>query len=294
MRTIRRAESTSDRLSALEVAHAATRPEKPLAQYQASRLALPRRALATWWLLEEDGRAQASLLCYPLRFATSEGPCDGYGIGAVATRPEARRRGIARALCEAAIESAEAEGRALGLLYSAIPAAYYERLGFRAVPAWQHVAGDLVGLADSGPETPLAPLDPRREAKRLAALYEAHHEGGLHLHRDAAAFAASIALSPRDFYFGVGDPLVGYVRVEVDEGIFEVLEPVLPSGDLAGALRTLARLAAGLGCKQLRGWFPPVADLASWLVDEGREKTLPMLRGAVEVGDARFWPSDYF
>ena len=47
--------SAADRLAVLSVAHSATRPTEPIEHFQALRLNHPRRALATWWLLEEGG-----------------------------------------------------------------------------------------------------------------------------------------------------------------------------------------------------------------------------------------------
>lgn len=57
------------------------------------------------------------------------------GLGAVFTPEEKRRRGHAAALVEATLDRARARGDAAALLMSEIGAAYYERLGFSAVPA---------------------------------------------------------------------------------------------------------------------------------------------------------------
>lgn len=232
MPTIRRAESRSDRLRVTEVAYQASERKEPLAHYQALRLAHPRRALGTWWLLEEGGQPLSSLVCHTLRLHTPEGVKDAYGLGAVATVPEARRGGRARTLCEAVIRDAEAGGRTLGLLFSAIPPPYYERMGFRALPAWRHTSERLADIAASGPVLELHPLEPQREVPQLSALYEAHHAGDVHIHRDLAGFSRSIHLAPADLYFGVGDPLAGYIRAEVEETTFEVLELIVPA-DLA-------------------------------------------------------------
>jgi predicted N-acetyltransferase YhbS len=294
MVVVRRAETDADRRAVLEVAHAATRPEAPFEHFAALRLSHPRRALASWWLLEEDGRAASSLVRYPLRFSDGGGEREGYGHGAVATRPHARRRGLARTLCERAIEDAEAEGRRVGLLFSAIPPAYYERLAFRALPAWGHVAERPADLAASGPRAPLVPLDPRRSVERLAALYERHHAGSLHLRRDAAAFARTIEIEPRDLFFAAPDPERGYVRAAPDRESLDVLELVLPDEDRAPALRALAHLAGALGLARLEGWFPPVPEVAAHFRDAGRATTLPMVRGAEDVAGARFWASDHF
>jgi predicted N-acetyltransferase YhbS len=62
----------------------------------------------------------------------SVAPC--LGIGAVFTPPALRGRGHARALIEAMLGQAEADGEQYALLFSEIDPAYYGRLGFVPVP----------------------------------------------------------------------------------------------------------------------------------------------------------------
>jgi predicted acetyltransferase len=231
---------------------------------------------------------------HPLVLSAGGAVLPAYGIGAVATRPEARRRGHADRLCRHALAAAEAEGRGVGLLYSAIPPAYYERMGFAVAPAWEHTCGRPAELAASGPQAALTPLDPRREARVLAQLYEQHHGVAPHVHRDEAGFARSIALHQDDLYFGLGEPCAGYARVSLYESTLEVTELCVPEEERAPVLRALAQLAARLNRTRLVGWFAPCAELTPHLVDEGRAKTLPMLRGLPPAPLTHFWSSDYF
>lgn len=293
MPVARRALSPADRLAAAAVSHAATAPTESLAHFQALRMRNPLRASATWWLLEDAGVPVASLVCYPLLFAVDGTVVPGHGLGAVATHPDARKRGFATELCRRAIAGAEEEGRRVGLLYSAIAPAFYERLGYRVAPAWRPSCRRTAELAASGPHLPWTPLDPRREAATLAALYERHHRG-VHLHRDEAGFLRNVELNVRDIYFGLGHPLTGYVRLTVEDDYVEVVEDVVPETDRAAALRTVARLAVELTAKGVDGWFDPCPEVAPFFEDRGRATTLPMLRGVTEVADARFSSSDYF
>ncbi len=293
MPSARCARTSVDRLEVAAVSHAASAPSEALDHYQALRMRSPRRADATWWLLEEEGRAVASLVCYPLTFAVEGRVVPGHGLGAVATRPEARGRGFATELCVRAIAAAEAEGRSVGLLYSAIPPAFYERLGYRVVPAWRPSCDRPIELATSGPRAPWTPLDPRRDAAALATLYERHHRG-VHLHRDAALFRRSVELNGADTFYGIGDPLRGYVRLTVEDGTVEVVEDVVPEADRAAVLRSVAHLAVAVGAKAVEGWFDPCPETVPFFEERGRAKTLPMLRGAADPGSARFWGSDYF
>lgn len=284
----------SDRLAVMEIWHAATKASEPLAYHQALRLPLLRRHQGTWWLGEEDGRVVSSLLCYPLRFDTDDEILEGYGLGAVATRPEARRRGHAAALCRAAIERAESEGRSIGLLFSAIPPAYYERLGFRVAPAWRHVCRTAAELAASGSRARLVPLDPRRDVETLLGSYQQAH-AGLHVFRDEAEWAAALTRNANDLFFGLGGAEAGYVRVNLEDGEgIEVVELMVPAAERASALRAVAALADAMGRQVVEGWFDPVPEVASFFPDEGRATTRPMVRGPASIESARFWGSDYF
>lgn len=291
---IRQATTAADRLAVMEVWHAATERDEPLAYHQALRLKLLRRHLGTWWILEEGGRVLSSLMCYPLRFAVADRALPGYGLGAVASRPEARRRGHAAALCRRAIEGAEEAGRSIGLLFSAISPAYYGRLGFVAAPAWHHVGTDAADLADSGKQADLTPVDPRQEVEALLACYRSEHRG-LHVIRDDEEWHAALTRNADDIFLGLGTPLRGYVRLNAEdsEGL-DVVELMVAPEDRASALRSVAALAAGMGRQVVEGWFDPVPELASYFEDRGRATTLPMVRGVDDVDDARFWGSDYF
>ena len=150
----RPAVSSADRRAVATITHAANASTLPLDVFVATRLRNPRRATATWWLLEDGGVAVASLVAYPLTFAAGDAIAIGYGLGAVGTAPSARARGYATELCRQVIDANEAEGRRVGLLYSAIPPTFYVRLGFHVVPAWHHVCARPAELAAGGPCVP--------------------------------------------------------------------------------------------------------------------------------------------
>jgi GNAT superfamily N-acetyltransferase len=292
---IREADDPAERLAVLALAHRATSASEPLSFYQARRLAVPRRASAQWWLLTVGGHPASTLLCYPLQFALGSERIAGYGLGAVATAPEHRRRGFASELCTEVARRAIAAGRPLGLLYSAIPPAFYERLGYREAPAWNAHCGQLAELRDSGEAAELRPLEARRSQPELEAVYRVAHRG-LYLHRDTEAWSTSLACSPRDVFFGLGAPLRGYARVSADpSAALEVLELVLRDpGESLPVLRALAALAFELGRKRITGWFPCREGLEAWFVDQGRGRTLPMVRGDVPLSGSQFWATDYF
>ncbi len=280
----------------LAVGHAANASTQPFPAYAAVRFNRALRRVGWWWLGEVDGEAVSSLLCYPLTLRDATGArVPAYGLGAVATRPDARRKGYARRLCEAAIAAAEAEGRRVGLLYSAIPPAYYERLGFAVCPAAGFLSEDPAEVAASGEQARLLPCDPLVEPAPYLAAYHAHLRG-LRPERDLASWTAAWTAWPEDWCFAIdGGP--GYVRVNDDGDEVAILELCpAPGTSPQPAVRAVAALTVQLGRARLCGWLLPDELAGTSFRDVGRARTLPMLRGvtAEEAAGARFFGSDHF
>ena len=294
---IRFAESLEDRLAACSVAAAVFAPaDRPWVQ-QALRLSCPRRSQGDAWLLEEDGQVVCSLLSYPLEFVTPGGATSpGFGFGAVATLESARRRGHAATLCAHVTAHEIAGGRPLGLLFAAIDPAYYERLGWHCVPAWAHETTHLAELAD-GPRAAWHPIDPRRARDVLTTLYDDAHRGSLHMRRDAAGWAQSLAGEPSDLWLGLGEvgaALRGYARIGRGQGTLSMAELVLADSDEQEvALRGLAALALELKLERMHCWLPPSPALERWFEPGDRSDDLPMVLG-IEPGQALFSMSDHF
>lgn len=286
--------TSTDRLAALRVAHAATQPEQPFEAYAAIRFRVPRRREADWWLLEtDDGVPATSLMSYPLQFARGSVAYEGFGIGAVATHPEHRGRGCASELCAAVTQDAAERGRPLGLLFSAIPPGLYERLGFVVAPAYGWRATDLEALSRVNAAM-LTPVDGMREADTLAALYEAAHVG-LHLHRNAEAFRRSCVRNAEDLFFTVGSPARGYLRLYLEDADeVEIAEFVVPETDEREVLAAVFDLAVHMKRPSVVGWMPPTPAIEALFAPRPRSKTLPMVRGHDALERAMFWSSDYF
>jgi predicted N-acetyltransferase YhbS len=293
---MRRAETRADKLAVLAIARDATRPDAPLLHDQALRLAAPKRRTAEWWLLEVDGAPVASLLSYPLVFGLGPGwrqPIQGYGLGAVATDPRARREAFATALCRHVGEVASAEGRPIGLLYTAIAPGFYERIGYRRAPAVDRFCDDVAGLAASGDVARLTPLDPCDELPALAECY-ARARLGLHLHRGAAELAQSVHERPHDLFFTASTPARSYLRLAQHTDSLEILECESEEpGTQTAMVRAAAALASAVGVRSVHTWAP-LPPLVDWLFDRGRFATQPMVKGVAEVADAWFAASDYF
>ena len=84
----------------------------------------------TWWVLEEEGRLVASLILYRL----SDIGAGAYGLGSIAVPIELRKSGHATKLIRGVLETLDRKGASEIYLHSDIPAAFYERFGFRALP----------------------------------------------------------------------------------------------------------------------------------------------------------------
>lgn len=291
---IRPVGNRADLLAGLEVRRAAYDPDAPALAYAARRMGRSRVARTDAWVLAHRGAVVSTLLRYLLTFSVHDRVLPGYGLGSVATRPEARGNGFATALLSAAIGSAERAGRTVGLLFSAIPPALYERLGFRTLPAWRQRCERLQDLADSGDALLLEAVNPRRETERLVRLYDAHHRGRPHLARDLARFRETVDDAHDDLFLTLPDG-GGYLRVADDDASLPILEfVVLRPADELPTLRAAARLALDLKRDALTGWLPPSPAVTEWFTPLSREKSLPMVRGA-EPSDAwRIWSSDYF
>jgi predicted N-acetyltransferase YhbS len=280
---IQEARTTADRLLVAEIARLAFGRQSltPLV-HGAMRLRSPVCARASAWLCTVDGEPRASLLCYPLTLRRGGERQRAFGLGGVGTHPAFRGRGLATRLCR---EVAERHG-GKGLLFSGIDPAFYERLGYVAVPAWEFHCERAAAVAASGPPAPLTPLDPRRDVDRLAAAWDAAHDGW-YLDRDEERWRATLEMNPDDLWFAV--EAGGYLRLTIGKEELHVIERCTPDPD--GALRAAAALAEG---RRMTTWLSPDALLLEHFTDRGRATTRPMLLGVDEPGSGRFSAADHF
>jgi hypothetical protein len=104
-------------------------------QYFQRRLADSPDASGRYRLLGwfDGARLLSAMKAYDLRGASAGRPLKLFGIGAVFTPPELRRRGHAAAMLRAAMSEYRKAGAQAAVLFSDIDIDYYERLGFRVV-----------------------------------------------------------------------------------------------------------------------------------------------------------------
>lgn len=277
------AATTADRLRVAEIARLAFGRESMTSLvHGARRLRSPLCARANAWLCTVDGEAVASLLCYELTLRRGSERKRAFGLGGVGTHPLHRSRGHATRLCR---EVAERHGGA-GLLFSAIDPAFYERLGYVVVPAWELHCERARALADSGARAELTPLDPWREVDRLAASWDAAHDGW-YVERDREEWRATLEKNPDNIWFAV--EAGGYLRIVLEKDAMEIVECCTPDPD--GAVRAAAALAED---KSITTWLEPRGVLSEHFEDRGRATTRPMLLGVDEPQGSRFSSADYF
>jgi hypothetical protein len=143
-----------------------------------------------------------------------EGTCAGrplrlLGIGAVFTPPGLRRRGHAAAMLQAAMRDYAARGCDAAVLFSDIDAAYYERLGFRALESRECIVETAQLPRPSGGFQPAAPGDEQRLSGILAGSRE---PGRLSLSRDGWTLRLQLRrLRELARARGVGEPEWGMI-----------------------------------------------------------------------------------
>ena len=124
--------------------------------------------------LVEGGRLLASAKRYRFRVRFDGVDMAAVGIGAVFTPPRERGRGHASRLIEGLCDEARADGCGLAVLFSEIGSAYYERLGFRAVP---HTASDIVVKSKDGAPAVMVRAGDERDAGHVAEIHGRRVEG---------------------------------------------------------------------------------------------------------------------
>jgi hypothetical protein len=246
------------------------------------------------------------------------------GVGAVFTPAAERGKGHAKVLIERMMSEAAAEGYGSALLFSEIGAAYYEGLGFRAIPRETltldvaHKPGAPAVLVRAGEESDLALLSELDHAHAAAARLslERPPEKIQFAVAKRRAMAALAPLGQRQVDF--------YVTEEGTRAVAYVLISRGPSGNLADGPSTMwleacgdrdptgARVGAMLQVLFARtpaepppplhawlpdGWLPPQCRITSrepaqdvLMVKALGSTELPELKGK----DIFWWHGDYF
>jgi GNAT superfamily N-acetyltransferase len=300
---------------------------------------LSRRAYAQWNLgqmrtpwgsrhlrrfaLVDGAGVLASAKRYDLIMRVDGAEVPTLGIGAVFTPPSARGRGHAASIVAALEQAAARDGARLALLFSEIGPAYYERLGFGAVPVQTM---DIDVRRGQGAPAMMVRAGEERDASQVAAMMvERASAFRLALWPDAEQVAYSVARKRlfagldasgrrRVEYFVAeeGQRAVAFVLLHVSHGVarapevwsLEACGDRDPSGARIGAiLQVLVARQPAAGPSVIRGWWPaslgpPQLRLTARppAGEVMMVKSLdPNLRPAsFEAGDILYWHGDAF
>ncbi len=234
--------------------------------------------------LRVEGELVASCKRYERLLRCGERRYRAAGIGAVFTPPDLRGRGYATALLGAFLDAERAAGTDLAYLFSDIHPAFYERLGFTALPSRtislraDALPGDRVEVAALGmhDEGAIRRAFDALDARRPFALVRTPLDWEWQRIR-----AASREHAGGDVRLGVrrGRTLVAYVagRRVPDADAFVLDELAFVRDADRDLIAPLLRAAAG-DLRTVRGWLPPAVAR-----DALRRGAVRARRGAVAM-----------
>ena len=246
------------------------------AAYFAERLAAEGDCgLETTWLALVDGQIVSAAQVFPYWAQLGQTSVRIGGIGNVATRPDYRGRGLAQAILNAQIHWMGANGVAVSILYTGIPA-FYEPLGWRIAPREVLVVeGPALAALNAEPQTSYEVNQYRTsDAEEVCRLYEAFNAGrsGSRI-RDLTYVHASSTRTLRRGAFLLArrnGRLAGYVRaVPGPDKKVQICELCYAEGDESAApflVQQLARRSEGV--ERLEMGVPADHHLWGWVARE--------------------------
>lgn len=266
---------------------------------------------ARWFVGTLAGQVVTALGCHPLQLRIRGQRLPAAGIASVHTLAEFRGRGFAPRLIAWVEDLLRSEGTCVTLLYSDVPPAYYQRLGYTLCPAWEGwrdaAAAPPVSPSDLSPprfdDWQLLPCDPRRELDRIQHLYQRDHAAtGLAIEHDADYLCHLLERRPADEFYWLlhtlAEPLA-YVRLTPAEATWKISDLSCTSpADTPheAALYALAsRLAHQRGANRLGGWMRDTPTARLWFNFQPRTKEITMLkalRPLAPLAHNTTWPAE--
>lgn len=175
-------------------------------------------------MLAEGEEIVASVARTRMALRIGEAETEGFQLGAVATDPERRGRGLSRRLLERALDPIEVGTRPVFLFANESVTEFYPRFGFRRLPQQRFEAGASLRPA----EARLRPFRLEAEAERVR------------LARLSARAGATGRFAARDYYSVL---LWHLVNAPLQAFWIETPEAFLALGEQAGVPKVLACLA---------------------------------------------------
>jgi len=272
----------SERAAAFGNVHECWGDERSVEDYVAWRMQSIQHARASWYVGCVDGRVATSLGAYPIVLRAGEQSWPGYGIGAVHTVPEFRRRGYAAMLMEWGQQQQLDAGAQFGLLYSDIRPEYYAEMGYRLCESHYAWAVPRVGAEQAGAGR-LERFDPGESAEPLAEMYETvQSPRSIWIERDKVYWDWVRGRYPEhEWYWWVADghdAPAGYVQLKPTTTETRVFDwGVLPGADERAFWESVLEWAADQGIARIGGWLPSSEAISQCLEVTPRIKELTML-----------------
>ncbi|MFP6686111.1 MAG: GNAT family N-acetyltransferase [Polyangiaceae bacterium] len=227
-------------------------------------------------VIDECGALIASHKRYQVDLASPAGDVSAMGIGAVFTPETHRGHGLAPSMLAEAMRRAKTRDVKLAILFSEIDARFYERLGFRVLPAHTFHAS----VADL-PEDPDLELTPCDDFSLMLKLYDASFpDGSWYRKRTAGSFRywAWRHGARARFLMAHRGEVVGYLSVALRAHALWVEDAVRVNTSRAVLWAALAQLARKAERAQVAGWLRP-DDAGDPFVEQDRSLCVPMARG---------------
>jgi GNAT superfamily N-acetyltransferase len=267
-------------------------------------------------LLGESGEIRASAKRYRFDVRVDGRDMVMTGIGAVFTPPALRGRGYASTLIREVLDRERADGVRLAGLFSEIGLAFYERLGFRAVPFDEVTVRVRV---KGGAPAMLVRAGDESDLPAIAAMHDVRSAGARFALRRSPALV-QYAIAKKRMLAGLGPTGLRQVEFFVaEEGASAVAYVVLSvnrngwtleeAGDRDPAAARLGAMLQVLVAREpshrlplIRTWWPRAFAVPPQieLVDRSDPQDLFMLRPLddidppVEAKDVFYWRSDAF
>ena len=288
-------------------------------RYNAAQLRTPWGAshLRRLALLDANGAVLSSAKRYDLRAVLDGREIGVVGIAAVFTPPGRRRHGHAQRLIEQILDDATREGMVLAVLFSEIDPAFYEAMGFSAVPR-----RELLVRVKEGRGAPmvLVRAAEERDIPAITALAKTMIGGyrfaliptpdalrfSLSKKRLLAGFLPPGALAVEHYIVEEGAGAVAFAILTVtrDDVVLEMCGDRDPTGARVGALlqvlraRTPAEPAAKMSCFLPPGWLPPQMEIERTAFVREQMMIRPLAPGVLRepLSDEHvlFWHGDLF
>ena len=293
------------------------------AKWNAAQMRTPwgKQHLQRFALVDDRGRWVASAKRYrlPVRIDGVDGTM--FGIGAVFTREEDRRRGYAAAIIERLVEQGRAEGALVAGLFSEIGGGFYERLGFQTVPMDEvdvkvvRKDGAPAMLVRSGEERDLAAISALHVTRTTDVAFALRRDPALiyyALSKKRLLAGLGFGAGPRGarqtefFVAEEGASAVAYVVLTVTPGGWTLEE----AGDrdpagarLGGMLQVLIAREPSKPAPLIRAWWPEAFPAPPQLSLTNRvpagdifmlRPIAPGVRIPTRADDVFYWRSDYF